>query len=106
MSGSGAGPPGQDRSEPGPEPCLVHSPDGAADLRPRERVRRHVHAPRPTPAQPPRGRPPPRPGHAALTPDEVARPLSRGVVSGGRASTVFPETAPRLYLDVGSHPEY
>src|SRR6201997_1896089 len=45
-------------------------------------------------------------GSRKLSPDEVARYLFRRVVSGGRAPTVFGETGPRLYLDVGSHPEY
>jgi proteasome accessory factor A len=44
----------------------------------------------------PRGRPP----------DEVARYLFRRVVSWGRSSNVFLRNGARLYLDVGSHPEY
>src|ERR1700727_390616 len=45
-------------------------------------------------------------GQRRLSPDEVARYLSRRVVGGGRPRIFFWETAPRLYLDVGSHPEY
>lgn len=45
-------------------------------------------------------------GHRTLTPDEVARYLFRKVVSWGRSSNVFLQNGSRLYLDVGSHPEY
>lgn len=45
-------------------------------------------------------------GDRQLTPDEVARELFRTVVSWGRSSNVFLENGARLYLDVGSHPEY
>ena len=45
-------------------------------------------------------------GQRRLSPDEVARYLFRKVVSWGRSSNVFLENAARLYLDVGSHPEY
>ncbi|HVC25635.1 MAG TPA: Pup--protein ligase [Acidimicrobiales bacterium] len=45
-------------------------------------------------------------GQRRLSPDEVARYLFRRVVSWGRSSNVFPENGARLYLDVGSHPEY
>src|SRR5919112_1679918 len=45
-------------------------------------------------------------GQRRLTPDEGARYLSRRVVAGGRSSTVFRGNGARLYLDVGSHPEY
>ena len=45
-------------------------------------------------------------GHRRLTPDEVARYLFRKVVSWGRSSNVFLANGSRLYLDVGSHPEY
>ncbi len=45
-------------------------------------------------------------GHRRLSPDEVARYLFRKVVSWGRSSNVFLENGARLYLDVGSHPEY
>jgi len=38
--------------------------------------------------------------------DEVARYLFRRVVSWGRSSNVFLKNGARLYLDVGSHPEY
>lgn len=41
-----------------------------------------------------------------LTPEEVARYLFRPVVSQHRSSNVFTANASRLYLDVGSHPEY
>ena len=41
-----------------------------------------------------------------LSPDEVARYLFRRVVSWGRSSNVFLENGARLYLDVGSHPEF
>ncbi|WP_152186654.1 Pup--protein ligase [Segeticoccus rhizosphaerae] len=45
-------------------------------------------------------------GQRRLTPDEVARYLFRKVVSWGRSSNVFLANGARLYLDVGSHPEY
>src|ERR671931_1108458 len=45
-------------------------------------------------------------GQRRLSPDEVARYLFRRVVSWGRSSNVSRETGARLYLDVGSHPEY
>ena len=45
-------------------------------------------------------------GQRRLSPDEVARYLFRKVVSWGRSSNVFLEYGARLYLDVGSHPEY
>jgi proteasome accessory factor A len=45
-------------------------------------------------------------GQRRLSPDEVARYLFRRVVSWGRSSNVFLENGARLYLDVGSHPEY
>ena len=45
-------------------------------------------------------------GQRRLSPDEVARYLFRSVVSWGRSSNVFLENGARLYLDVGSHPEY
>ena len=41
-----------------------------------------------------------------LTPDEVARYLFRQVVTWGRSSNVFLRNRSRIYLDVGSHPEY
>lgn len=45
-------------------------------------------------------------GQRRLSPDEAARYLFRRVVSWGRSSNVFLENGARLYLDVGSHPEY
>src|SRR3954463_6143829 len=45
-------------------------------------------------------------GQRKMSPDEVARYLFRRVVSWGRSSNVFLRNGARLYLDVGSHPEY
>src|SRR5256712_4438429 len=45
-------------------------------------------------------------GPRRLSPDEVARYLFRRVVHWGRSSNVFLENGARLFLDVGSHPEY
>jgi len=45
-------------------------------------------------------------GQRRLSPDEVSRFLFRRVVAWGRSSNVFLENGSRLYLDVGSHPEY
>jgi proteasome accessory factor A len=45
-------------------------------------------------------------GQRRLSPDEIARYLFRRVVSWGRSSNVFLRNGSRLYLDVGSHPEY
>ena len=45
-------------------------------------------------------------GTRRLSPDEVARYLFRKVVHWGRSSNVFLGNGARLYLDVGSHPEY
>jgi Pup-ligase protein. len=45
-------------------------------------------------------------GQRRVSPDEVARYLFRRVVSWGRSSNVFLKNGSRLYLDVGSHPEY
>src|ERR1700755_565069 len=45
-------------------------------------------------------------GQRRLSPDEVARYLFRRVVCGARPRTVSLENGARLYLDVGSHPEY
>ena len=45
-------------------------------------------------------------GQRRLSPDEVARYMFRRVVAWGRSSNVFLENGSRLYLDVGSHPEY
>src|SRR5699024_10419593 len=39
-------------------------------------------------------------------PGAAARELVRPVVAMGRSSNVFRRNAARLYLDVGSHPEY
>jgi proteasome accessory factor A len=41
-----------------------------------------------------------------LGPEEIARFLFRPVVAWGRSSNVFLPNGARLYLDVGSHPEY
>lgn len=41
-----------------------------------------------------------------MSADEAARYLFRTVVSWGRSSNVFLRNGARLYLDVGSHPEY
>lgn len=41
-----------------------------------------------------------------LPPDELARYLFRPVVEFGRSSNIFIPNGSRLYLDVGSHPEY
>src|SRR5258707_4180333 len=45
-------------------------------------------------------------GQRRLSPDVLARYLFRRVVSWGRSSNVFLRNGARLYLDVGSHPEY
>src|ERR1041384_205721 len=45
-------------------------------------------------------------GQRRLSPDEVARYLFRRLVSWGGGSNVFLRNGSRLYLDVGSHPEY
>ncbi len=45
-------------------------------------------------------------GPRRLSPDEVARYLFRKIVDWGRSSNIFLENGARLYLDVGSHPEY
>ncbi|GAB3624814.1 Pup--protein ligase [Mariniluteicoccus endophyticus] len=45
-------------------------------------------------------------GQRRLTSDEVARHLFRTVVAWGRSSNVFLRNGSRVYLDVGSHPEY
>jgi len=45
-------------------------------------------------------------GQRQLNPDEVARFLFQPVVAWGRSSNVFLPNGSRLYLDVGSHPEY
>src|SRR5699024_8050161 len=41
-----------------------------------------------------------------LAPDEVARYMFKPVVAWGHSSNVFIPNGSRLYLDVGSHPEY
>ncbi|MGQ1797245.1 Pup--protein ligase [Kocuria oceani] len=46
------------------------------------------------------------PGARQLSPEEAARTLFRPVVAWGRSSNVFLPNGGRLYLDVGSHPEY
>ncbi|MEE6296564.1 Pup--protein ligase [Georgenia wangjunii] len=48
----------------------------------------------------------PSEGHARVSADEAARYLFRKVVEWGRSSNVFLRNGARLYLDVGSHPEY
>jgi len=45
-------------------------------------------------------------GRRALAVEDVARRMFRDVVTWGRSSNVFLENGARLYLDVGSHPEY
>src|ERR1700709_2901278 len=45
-------------------------------------------------------------GQRSLSPGEGARCLFRRVVSWGRSANVFLKNGARLYLDVGSHPEY
>ena len=52
--------------------------------------------------------PPAAPGHEqqVITADDAARYLFRRVVALGRSSNVFLRNGARLYLDVGSHPEY
>src|SRR3546814_5105592 len=45
-------------------------------------------------------------GQRRLSPDEVARYLFRKVVSWRRRSNVFLRNGARLYLHVGSYPEY
>lgn len=45
-------------------------------------------------------------GQRRLPTEEVARRLFHHVVSWGQSSNVFLENGARLYLDVGSHPEY
>ena len=45
-------------------------------------------------------------GTRRLTPDDAARYLFRNVVQWGKSSNVFLTNGSRLYLDVGSHPEY
>src|ERR1044071_10470763 len=45
-------------------------------------------------------------GQRRLSPDNVARYLFEKVIPGARNANVFLENGARLYLDVGSHPEY
>ena len=45
-------------------------------------------------------------GQRSLSPEDVSRFLFRRVVEWGKSSNVFLENGSRLYLDVGSHPEY
>ena len=45
-------------------------------------------------------------GSRRLTPDDAARYLFRDIVARARSSNVFLTNGSRLYLDVGSHPEY
>src|SRR5699024_12267434 len=45
-------------------------------------------------------------GGRRIGPEEIARYLFRPVVEWGRSSNVFLPNGSRLYLDVGSHPEY
>ncbi|HHV21524.1 MAG TPA: Pup--protein ligase [Propionibacterium sp.] len=45
-------------------------------------------------------------GHRRLSADEAARHLFKDVVAWGRSSNVFLANGSRIYLDVGSHPEY
>jgi proteasome accessory factor A len=45
-------------------------------------------------------------GRRGLPTEDLARRLFRNVISWGRTSNVFLENGARLYLDVGSHPEY
>ena len=45
-------------------------------------------------------------GQRRLTPDEVSRYMFRSVVAWIRSSNAFLANGSRLYLDVGSHPEY
>ena len=45
-------------------------------------------------------------GTRRLTPDDTARYLFRDIVAKAHSSNVFLTNGSRLYLDVGSHPEY
>ena len=45
-------------------------------------------------------------GRRSIPIEDLARRMFRNVVSWGRSSNVFLENGARLYLDVGSHPEY
>ena len=67
---------------------------GATDLRPRERVRRHLHAPRPAPAQPRRGRPLPVPPGRVVGPQLQRLPRQRRPALP-RRRLATPSTPPR-----------
>lgn len=45
-------------------------------------------------------------GQPGLSAEELARWIFRPVIAWGRSSNIFVENGSRLYLDVGSHPEY
>jgi len=45
-------------------------------------------------------------GDRRVGPEEVARQMFRGMIAWGRSSNVFLGNGARIYLDVGSHPEY
>lgn len=45
-------------------------------------------------------------GRRSVPIEDVARRMFRDVIAWGRSSNVFLENGARLYLDVGSHPEY
>lgn len=45
-------------------------------------------------------------GGRSVGPEEVARQMFRGMIAWGRSSNVFLGNGSRIYLDVGSHPEY
>lgn len=45
-------------------------------------------------------------GQRVMSPDEIARVLFRPIVSKYSSSNIFSPNASRLYLDVGSHPEF
>jgi proteasome accessory factor A len=45
-------------------------------------------------------------GRRTIPTEDLARRMFRHVVAWGRSSNVFLENGARLYLDVGSHPEY
>lgn len=45
-------------------------------------------------------------GARGVGPEEVARQMFRGMIAWGRSSNVFLGNGSRIYLDVGSHPEY
>ncbi|QGF24849.1 Pup--protein ligase [Raineyella fluvialis] len=45
-------------------------------------------------------------GDRRVGPEEIARQMFRGMIAWGRSSNVFLANGSRIYLDVGSHPEY